>query len=137
MLHLAVRAFLTRPELRARLPAATGLDGATLERTELRAKALEEWLKEQDYSELHSEVMVSGRLLAGTELSGAIDLLACGPKGCMIIDYKSGGPGEGIGPYWPQIAAYIDAFPTAFPAQTLKSAAVYWLDKGLISIIDL
>lgn len=136
-LHLALRTFLIRPELSTNLPAATGLDHETLEKVAERAKALRNWLADRGYPVLRCEIPVAGRLSEGTEISGTIDLLASGPAGCVIIDHKSGGPGEGLDPYWPQMSAYIKAFPAFFPSMAVKAIAIFWIDHGKLAMVDL
>nr|WP_233858860.1 UvrD-helicase domain-containing protein [Cereibacter sphaeroides] len=133
-LHLALRTFLTRPDLADALPAATGLDAAALGLVADRAAALKSWLTVEGYSTLHAEIPVSGRTPAGAEIAGTIDLLAIGPEGCLLIDHKSGGSGDGLGPYWPQLSAYADLVATTLPQHPLRGVAVFWLDHGQLEL---
>ena len=135
-LHLALRTCLTRPDLFPALPAATGLDGATLTLVAERTEELKAWLAAQGYSELCCEIPVLGHTSDGAEIPGTIDLLAIGPEGALLIDHKSGGAGQGLGPYWPQLSAYARLVGEVFPASSLKGAAVLWIDHGRLDLVD-
>lgn len=136
-LHLAMRTCLTRPDLIPDLQNATGLDEETLARVAERATALRDWLETEGYAELHCEIPVLGYTKAGAEISGTIDLLASGPNGSILIDHKSGGSGEGLGPYWPQLSAYAGIIATTFPDVVLRQAAVFWVDHGRLDIAEM
>lgn len=135
-LHLAMRTYLTRPDLASSLPAATGLDEVTLALVAERSEALKNWLAAQEYTDLRCEVTVMGHTQDGAEISGIIDLLATGPGGTLVIDHKSGGAGQGIGPYWPQLAAYAGLVDQVLPDRKLNGLAVFWIDSGQIDLID-
>lgn len=135
--HLAMRTYLMRPDLAGNLSIATGLDSEMLARIGKRAKALKDYLMEEGYSEIRSEIPISVRLLEGTEVSSTIDLIASGGAGCIVIDHKSGGLGKGMDPYWSQILNYVKAFPSVIATKPLRSVAVYWLDFGTLSKVDL
>jgi len=136
-LHLAIRTYLTRSELIAALPAATGLDEATLALVAERANALKAWLSAGGYTDLQCEIPVLGHTSEGAEIPGMIDLLAIGPKGCLLIDHKTGGAGAGFGPYWPQLSAYAGLVREVFPAYKLNGMAVLWVDHGRIDLVDM
>lgn len=135
-LHLALRTCLTRPDLAPSLPAATGLDAATLALVEERAAALKAWLTADGYTDLRCEIPVLGHTPDGAEISGTIDLLATGPNGVCLIDHKTGGSGKGFGPYWPQLATYIDLLRDLFPPHPLNRMALFWLDHGVLEVAE-
>jgi ATP-dependent exoDNAse (exonuclease V) beta subunit len=134
-LHLALRTCLTRPDLIAALPSATGLDEATLELVAERAAALKAWLSDAGYTILQCEIPVLGRSLDGAEIPGMIDLLAIGPQGCLLIDHKTGGTGAGLGPYWPQLLAYVGLQAGMYPEIPVLGAALHWMDHGKLEIV--
>lgn len=136
-LHLALRTHLTRPELAPALPEATGLDPDTLAAVRARADALKGWLTSQGYTRLICEIPILGQTPEGAEIPGTIDLLAIGPDGCMLIDHKSGGTGTGLGPYWPQLAAYARLVPELLPQSPLRSAAIFWIDHGTLEVVEM
>ena len=133
-LHLAIRTFLTRPDLAARLAAATGLDDEGLVRIADRARRLKDWLSSQGYVDLRCEILVLGTTAEGAELSGTIDLLALGPQGCLLIDHKTGGPGDGLGPYWPQLSAYAALVPALSGGVPLNGVGIFWIDHGRLDL---
>lgn len=135
-LHLALRTFMARPDLADRLPAATGLDAATLALVGTRAAALKGWLAEQGFDRLAFEVPLLGRRAEGAEIPGSIDLLAEGPQGLLIVDHKTGGSGMGLGPHWPQLAAYMGLVAEAFPGKPVLGAAIHWVDHGRLEVAD-
>lgn len=136
-LHLAMRTFLTRPDLAESLPKATGLDEETLSRVGERAAALKEWLSNQGYNELSCEIPVLGHTKNGAEIPGTIDLLATGPHGSLLIDHKTGGAGEGFGPYWSQLSAYAGLVRDVLPECKLDGVAVFWVDHGRLEVFAL
>lgn len=73
----------------------------------------------------------------GAEIPGTINLLAIGPKGCLLIDHKSGGAGFGLGPYWPQLSAYAGLVRDVFPSYELDGVAVLWVDHGRLDLVDM
>lgn len=133
-LHLALRTCLTRPDLIAALPAATGLDVITIDLLAERARALQTWLSDAGYTEVHCEIPVLGHTPEGAEIPGTIDLLAVGPQGCLLIDHKTGGGGEGFGPYWPQLSAYAGLIERFLPTRPLKGIALHWVDHGRLEL---
>lgn len=133
-LHLALRTYLTRPDLAPALAAATGLEDVTLTLVCERAGALKNWLAAEGYTDLHAEIPVLGFTAEGAEIPGTIDLLATGPKGSLLIDHKSGGGGAGFGPYWPQLAAYSELVVSLFPQHPLQGVAVFWIDHGTLEM---
>ncbi|MDR5655183.1 UvrD-helicase domain-containing protein [Ruixingdingia sedimenti] len=135
-LHLALRTCLTRPDLATALAEATGLDDATLTLVAARAEALKAWLTAEGYTGLRAEIPVLGHTPEGAEISGTIDLLAIGPESALLIDHKSGGGGEGFGPYWPQLSAYAELVTELFPQTPLHGVAVFWVDHGRLAVAD-
>jgi hypothetical protein len=135
-LHLALRTYLTRPDLAHGLPYATGLEEAALDMISQRATALKNWLAAEGYTDLATEIPVLGFTRDGAEIPGTIDLLAIGSKGCLLIDHKSGGSGDGLGPYWPQLSSYAGLVPEMFPQHPLKGVAVFWVDHGRLELTD-
>lgn len=135
-LHLALRTYLKRPDLAEKLPAATGLDAGTLVLVADRATELKTWLAGQGYTDLRCEIPVLGRSLEGAEIPGVIDLLAIGPAGCLVVDHKSGGAGEGLGSYWPQISTYVGLVPTFLQEHPLQGAAIFWIDHGRLELVE-
>ncbi|MDO5643429.1 MAG: UvrD-helicase domain-containing protein [Paracoccus sp. (in: a-proteobacteria)] len=136
-IHLALRTCLTRPDLAEALPKATGLDETTLELVAERATALKGWLEGEGYTDLLCEIPLLGRSKEGAEIPGMIDLLAVGPKGCLLIDHKTGGPGEGFGVYWPQLSAYTGLVADLFPQHVLQGFALFWIDHGRLELARL
>ncbi|MDF3608369.1 UvrD-helicase domain-containing protein [Paracoccus sp. DMF-8] len=135
-LHLALHTCLARPDLAAALPAATDLDEATLELVAERAKALKLWLAAQGYTDLRCEIPILGHTPDGAEIPGTIDLLALGPEGCLLIDHKSGGLGDGLGSYWSQLSAYARLVEQMLPGHLLKGVAVFWVDHGWLELAE-
>ena len=136
-LHLAIRTYLTRSDLIAALPAATGLDEASLALVAERATALKTWLSAEGYTDLQCEIPMLGHTPEGAEVPGMIDLMAIGPKGCLLIDHKTGGAGLGLGPYWPQLSAYAGLTTKLFPQHPLQGVAVFWVDHGQLEVAAL
>jgi len=124
-----------RQDLEEELAAATGLNEETLTLVADRAEALKAWLSDAGYSELHCEIPVLYETEVGTLINGTIDLLAVGPKGSILIDHKSGGSGEGLGPYWPQLAAYADLVAKLFPKHPLQGIGIFWIDHGSLELV--
>lgn len=121
-LHLAMRTCLARSDLVPALAVATGLDRETLTQVAERARSLKDWLNAQGYSELLCEKQVTGLTKEGAEIAGTVDLIACGPSGCLLIDHKTGGPGNVLGPYWPQLYAYGNLMSKLMPGKPLRGA---------------
>lgn len=135
-LHLAMRTCLARSDLIPALAVATGLDSETLTQVAERARSLKSWLATEGYSELHCEKPVTGPTKEGGEISGTIDLIACGPSGCLLIDHKTGGPGDGLGSYWPQLSAYGNLMSTLMPGRPLRGLGIFWIDHGRLDLAD-
>ena len=133
-LHMALQTFLTRPELADALPAATGLDGETLSRIRDRADALRSWLEARSCTELQCEIPVLGHSEDGAEIPGSIDLLAKSPEGYLLIDHKSGGDGDGLGPYWPQLSTYLHIAGQTLPDHRIRGVGVFWIDHGRLEL---
>ena len=136
-LHLALRCYLTRVDLASSLPLATGLDPDQLTLVAERANALKAWLSAAGYTDLRCEIPVQGRTAAGAEIPGTIDLLAIGPSGYLLIDHKSGGAGEGLGSYWPQLSTYAGVVRDLLPGSPLQGVAVFWIDHGRLSVVEM
>ena len=77
-----------------------------------------------------------GHTPEGAEIPGALDLLAIGPAGAMLIDHKSGGGGDGFGPYWPQLSSYAGLLAGLYPQHPLQGVAVFWVDHGWLELAD-
>ena len=135
-LHMAMRTYLMRPDLAPALPNATGLAPETLTNVAHQAEALKRWLESEGYSDLRCEIPVLGHTPEGAEVSGMVDLLAIGAEGCLIVDHKSGGIGDGLGAYWPQLQAYAGLIPQIFPAHCVNGVAVFWLDHGRLELVN-
>jgi ATP-dependent exoDNAse (exonuclease V) beta subunit len=135
-IHLAMRTCLTRPDLQLALPMATGLDETTLTRVATRAAELQNWLTADGYTDLRCEISLLGHTAEGAEIPGMIDLLAIGPKGCLLIDHKTGGVGEGLGAYWPQLSTYAGLVGDVFPELALRGVAIHWVDHGRLEFVD-
>ena len=133
-IHLALRTCLTRLDLTESLPRATELDDTTLELVAERAAVLKAWLSSDGYTDLLCEIPLLGRTKEGAEIPGMIDLLAVGPKGCLLIDHKTGGAGEGFGLYWPQISSYAALVARLFPQHPLQGLALFWIDRGRLEL---
>ena len=116
-LHLALRTYLTRPDLAPALALATGLDDATLALVAERATALKAWLADQGYTDLRAEIPVLGHTP-------------------MLIDHKSGGVGDGFGTYWPQLSSYVGLLAGLYPQHPLQGVAVFWVDHGWLELAD-
>jgi ATP-dependent exoDNAse (exonuclease V) beta subunit len=110
------------------------LDDTTLELVAERATVLNAWLAADGYTDLLCEIPLLGRTKEGAEIPGMIDLLAVGPKGCLLIDHKTGGAGEGFGLYWPQLSSYAALVERLFPQHPLQGVAVFWVDHGLLEL---
>jgi len=136
-LHLALRCYLTRPDLAPMLSLATGLDPEELVLVAEHANVPKTWLNAAGYMDIHCGSTVLGRTAAGAELPGTIDLLAVGPSGCLLIDHKSGGMGDGLGPYWPQLSTYAGVVRGLLPAPPLQGGAEFWIEHGQLSVVDL
>lgn len=133
-LHLAMRTCLTRPDLIPALPAATGLEEAVIKLVSERAEKLRNWLATEGYTELRAEIPLLGFSSDGAEIPGTIDLIAVGEEGCLVVDHKSGGEGEGFSSYWPQLSSYGALVESLFPQYPLKGLAVFWLDQGRLEL---
>ena len=135
-LHLALRCCLTRPDLAGDIAAATGLASDELALVVESAISLKDWLLQQGFPDLSCEIPVVAATAQGGQVSGTIDLLATGPEGCLLIDHKSGGPGEGFGPYWPQLSAYASMVPAIMPERSLRGVGIFWIDHGSLELSE-
>lgn len=128
-LHLAMRAALVAPDNQDAVAAATGLTPDEVAAVTAQAEALRDWLRDLGFDRLHSELPLHLRDDAGAGMNGTIDLLAEGPAGRMIVDYKSGpapDPDGRFALYWPQLAAYAEA-------SRADQVAILWFETGTIS----
>ena len=130
-LHRAIRVFLTRPDLRRRLPAATGLDPATLLALETQTTALRDWLTRTGYPRIACELPIEARHPDGSGFNGVIDLLATGPAGQLILDHKSGS--GCFADHLPQLLAYRNPL-QAQTGPIPTSLAIHWIDRASIEI---
>lgn len=131
--HLAFRTLAARPELIDRLPAATGLDAATLAAIAAQAAALRARLAQDGFPDLHFELPIQIDNPDGSQLNGVIDLLAEGPEGLVIVDHKTGG-GSFAG-YWPQLAAYAEAAARAL-GRPVRRVGIHWMNAGTLEMLD-
>lgn len=134
--HLAFRTLAERPDLRARLPAATGLDHAMLDKISVQVDSIRDWLKEEGYDNLSFEVPLQTVEDDGSETNAIIDCLAEGPEGYLILDHKSGAcpdPEGRFAGYLPQLAAYADLV-SSIGDKPVRQIAVHWMSEGLISV---
>ena len=51
-------------------------------------------------------------------------------------DHKSGGGGDGFGPYWPQLSSYAGLLAGLYPQHPLQGVAVFWVDHGWLELAD-
>lgn len=138
--HRAFRVMASRPELADRLPAATGLDAATLAAITAQVAALKAWLASEGYPDLHLEVPIHVTHPDGSETLGILDAVAMGPGRMLVIDHKTGpapDPKARFASYWPQLAAYADALRLTFPAHHLHGVAIHWMNEGTLSFLPL
>jgi ATP-dependent helicase/nuclease subunit A len=138
--HRAFRVLASRPDLADRLPAATGLDAATLAAITGQVAALKEWLAREGYPDLHLEVPIHVTYPDGSETLGILDAVAMGPGRMLVIDHKTGpapDPRTRFTTYWPQLAAYADALRLTFPAHQLRGVAIHWMNEGTLSFLPL
>ena len=130
-LHKAMRVLLLRPDLRPRLPAATGFDEATLAVLQTQADALKKWLTAAGYTQIECEVPIQRREASGAEVNGIIDLLATGDGKQLILDHKSGA-GTFAG-YFAQLEAYRGVL--AEQAEAIKpDVAIHWIDRAELEL---
>ncbi len=79
---------------------------------------------------MQTELPLQLRHEDGSGMNGTIDLLAEGPAGRMIVDYKSGpapDPAARFASYWPQLAAYAQA-------SSATCVAILWVETGTITL---
>ena len=136
--HRAFRVLASRPDLASSLPAATGLDAATLAAIEVQVVALKAWLASEGFPDLHLEVPIHVTDPDGSETLGILDAVAMGPGRMLVIDHKTGpapDPARRFATYWPQLAAYADALRLTFPAHHLRGVAVHWMNEGTLSFL--
>lgn len=129
-LHLAMRAALMAPGNGNEVAAATGLTPDEVADVASQAEALRHWLRGQGFDQLHTELPLHLRDDEGAGMNGIIDLLAEGPAGRMIMDYKSGHVPDldaRFATYWPQLAAYAEA-------SRADQVAILWFETGTITL---
>jgi ATP-dependent exoDNAse (exonuclease V) beta subunit len=134
--HLAFRTLAERPDLRVRLPAATGLDDATLSAIGEQVWAVRAWLKEQGYDKLSFEVPIQEILRDGSETNAIIDCLAEGDEGYLILDHKSGACPDPVArfvDYLPQLATYAELV-SSRSRKPVRQIAIHWMSEGMISV---
>jgi hypothetical protein len=85
---------------------------------------------------MRAELPLLGFSPEGAEIPGTIELLAVGSEGCLLIDHKSGGKGEGSSYYWPQLKSYGALVESRFPQHPLKGLAVFWIDHTRLELAD-
>ena len=129
-----------RPDLADRLPAATGLDPATLTAIAAQAEAIRTWLRREGYPTLHLELPLQVTRPDGSQTNAIIDCLAEGPQGFLILDHKSGpapDPATRFAGYRPQLLAYAEAVTAAMPNRPVRALAVNWMNEGALSFLPL
>ena len=134
--HLAFRVLSERPEMTARLSAATGLDSATMDAIAAQSSAVRDWLAAQGYTRLHHELPLQITAPDASQINGIIDCLAEGPEGYAIIDHKSGpcpDPDARFATYLPQLRAYADAVEHCMPGKPVRLLAINWMNEGRLS----
>jgi ATP-dependent helicase/nuclease subunit A len=134
--HLAFRTLAERPELRHRLPVATGLDMATLDSIEEQVRAIRAWLDDEGYGQLRFEVPIQEIMADGSETNAIIDCLAEGRDGYLILDHKSGAcpdPETRFAGYLPQLAAYADLV-SSRGEKPVRQIAIHWMSEGMVSV---
>jgi len=131
-LHKVMRVLLLRPDLRSRLPAATGFDEAALDLLQAQADALRQWLTTEGYTQIECEVPIQQREASGAEFNGITDLVATGDGKRLILDHKSGG-GSFVD-YFAQLEAYRGIFVDQI--RTIKpDIAIHWIDRAELEIL--
>jgi len=134
--HLAFRVLSERPDMRARLSTASGLDPATLDAIAAQSSAMRDWLAAQGYTRLHHELPLQITALDGSQINGVIDCLAEGPEGYAIIDHKSGpcpDPDTRFATYLPQLRAYAAAVEQCMPGKPVRLLGINWMNEGRLS----
>ena len=130
------RVLADRPDMRARLSTASGLDPATLDAIAAQSSAMRVWLAVQGYTRLHHELPVQITAPDGSQINGVIDCLAEGPEGYAIIDHKSGpcpDPDARFATYLPQLRAYAAAVEHCMPGKPVRLLAINWMNEGRLS----
>lgn len=135
--HLAFRCLYDRPDLRAQLAQATGIDGETLDRIAAQAEAMRDWLAREGYEHVHFELPLQERGDDGSEVDAIVDCLAEGPDGLLILDHKSGpcpDPAERFVTYLPQLSAYAGLVRRRWPDKPLRGLAINWMNEGIVTL---
>jgi ATP-dependent exoDNAse (exonuclease V) beta subunit len=138
--HLAFRTLAARPDLAARLPAATGLDAGTLDSIAAQAAAVTAWLRAEGFPDLAFELPLQIAAADGSQVNGIVDCLASGPAGLLVLDHKSGpapDPGARFESYRPQLMAYAAALSRLMPDRPVVAVAVNWMSEGRLTVCDL
>jgi ATP-dependent exoDNAse (exonuclease V) beta subunit len=134
--HEGLRILLQRPDLADRVPARCRVDERELTVLQAQAEALRAELARRGFPVLHVEPPLDVPLPDGTRQTVILDLLAQGPGGWLVVDYKSGpvrDPTERFAGYWPQLSAYMAAVNRAVGGEVM-GAAVFWTDTGEITV---
>jgi ATP-dependent exoDNAse (exonuclease V) beta subunit len=137
--HLAFRTFAVRPDLAARLPAATGLEPPTLEAIAAQAEAVRTWLHGLGFADLAFELPVQIAEADGSEVNGVVDCLASGPSGRLVLDHKSGpapDPAARFESYRPQLMAYAAAVGRLMHDRPVTAVAIHWMNEGTVTVCD-
>lgn len=132
VLHKALRVFLTRPDLRPRLSAATGLAEDMLDVLQAQAGALKAWLTSEGYTRIECEVPLQKREASGAEFNGIVDLLATGPGKQLILDHKSGA--GSFATYAAQLDAYRELLAQQGEAP-MPDVAIHWIDQAQLELL--
>jgi ATP-dependent exoDNAse (exonuclease V) beta subunit len=137
--HLAFRTLAERPDLAARLPAATGLSNETISAIEKQVHALRSWLASLGFNRLSFELPLQVRANDGSETNAIIDLLAESDDALAIVDHKTGpcpNPEIRFVSYLPQLEAYARLLAARYPDKPVFFLVINWMDEGQISFAD-
>lgn len=135
-IHEAFRILLQRPDWAHRVPAYCGVDADESEGLREQVEALRTELARRGFDRLRVEQPLDLPLGDGTCHTVIVDLLAEGPTGWLVVDYKSGPVSDHASrfvKYWPQLSAYVEAV-NGLAGGGVIGAAVLWTDTGEMSV---
>ncbi len=133
-IHRCFEVLGARPDLKVRLPAATGVavDAEALERIAKAVAAFEAWLQaEFQPTAVRREWPLAALAAQGTLVFGTADLVVVTAQGCWVIDHKSDrvdDPIQGYQGYWPQLSGYADALSAT--GRRILGTAIHWTQRG-------
>ena len=134
--HKAYQILICRPDHKVRVSTHCGIGGDEVDILEDQVSSLRHELSELGYDRLHSEQPIEIILSDGGSQIVIIDLIAEGPDGFMIVDFKSGTfiyELRDYAAYWPQLSAYCDAVETR-SGKAVKAAALFWTQTGQLTV---